>query len=151
MANRRGISTKIILAIGILVLTAIILIAASRFTAPLFYGTAEYATEEVALSVDAVYAAPEDAEYVIKLPAKVRDDCTVTFGKDGNNEIDICSGILSKFTKINKPDTDEDIVFSCDQIPSVYDCFIFNPDKLSISKKYDENIAGKEKMRITSF
>ena len=67
MANRRGISTKIVLAIGIIILTAIVMIAAARFTAPLFKGTTKEVSEELALSMDAIYAAPEDLTLMVKL------------------------------------------------------------------------------------
>jgi len=151
MANRKGVSTSVILAIGLVVLTAIVLLVGVRIISPKIFSEPAYVAKELALSMDAVYASPEDAEYIIKFPKKVREDCFVTFGLHGNNEAQVCQDITAKFTKIDKPDEDEDIVYSCDQIFSVYDCMIMNPNKLKMKKEYDETTAQRKRMRVTSF
>lgn len=68
MAAKKGVSTQLVLMIGILVLVAVVLLVGANLTAPLFETTAKYKTEDLALSVDSLLAAPEDAELNIILP-----------------------------------------------------------------------------------
>ncbi|MBD3263289.1 hypothetical protein GF374_02830 [Candidatus Woesearchaeota archaeon] len=73
MATKKGVSTKMILSLGIVLLVAIVLLIGANIIAPLFKDTPAYVAIETAFSIDAINAAPEDANFEFKFPSQAEE------------------------------------------------------------------------------
>ena len=152
MAMKKGVSTKLVLMIGILVLVAVVLLVGANIIAPLFRGTEAYVVEELALSVDAIYAAPEDVDYTFNLPSKIEYACTLLFFEDKIETLQKgkCGRYKEVFTSSIKEINHQDCSSVDDEEENdEVNCYYTKPEKLKLQKHYDENKGENEKLKTS--